>query len=115
MHNYTETGHMVRFSDIAPFQSSSETSKDAAVRVEPARRSMRRQAYGAILATPLGLTRKELEAKTGLLTQTLCGRLNELEKAGRIKKARQFGNSPALVKRDGCSVYVAVLTGPYLD
>lgn len=99
--------------DIAPYQSSSETSKDAAIRVEPARRSMRRQVYVAILTMPyVGLTRKELEAKTGLLTQTLCGRLNELERAGRIRKLRDVEGK--LVRRDGCSIYGPVLTGPYL-
>lgn len=108
---------MEHYTATAAYQPSSDTSKDAALRIEPVRRSMRREVYVAILAAPLGLTRKELEAKTGLLTQTLCARLNELEKAGRIGKLWQPGTTTLAerVKRDGCSVYVPVLQGPYSD
>lgn len=108
-------GAAIHASVIAPFQRSSDTSKDAALKIEPARKSMRRETYVAILAAPHGLTRKELEAKTGLLTQTLCARLNELENAGRITKLVDVDNEYRTVKRSGCSVYVAVLQGPYSD
>lgn len=97
----------------APYQSSSETSKEAAQKIEPARRSMRREVYFTILRASNGKTRKELEEDTGLLTQTLCARLNELEKAQRI--AKYHDASGTLLKRDGCSVYMACLQGPYLD
>jgi hypothetical protein len=99
---------------IAPYQPSSETSKEAAQKIEPARRSMRREVYVTILRFPIsGFTRKELEGITGLLTQTLCARLNELEKANRIRKAIDLSGN--IVKRGGCAVYIPVLQGPYLD
>lgn len=90
-----------------------ETSRDALAGIEQYVPSLGRKVYVAILAAAAkGLTRKELETTTGILTQTLCGRLNELEKKNRITKLYVDGK---LVKREGCSVYVAVLAGPYLD
>lgn len=90
-----------------------ETSREALDKIEPYVPTLERKTYLAILAATNGMTRKELETSTGILTQTLCGRLYALEKRNRIAKARTLNGLP--VKRDGCSVYVAVLVGPYLD
>ncbi len=94
----------------APYQPASDTSREAAERIQPHTTAMRETVYTAIASTGSdGATRKELESITGYLTQTLCARLNELEHARRIRKLMVFdaaSREAVTVRRDGCSCYV---------
>ncbi len=94
----------------APYQADSDTSREAAERIQPHTTAMREIVYTAIAASGSdGATRRELEAVTGYLTQTLTPRLNELEHAGRIRKLMVFDaatREAVTVRRDGCSCYV---------
>lgn len=95
----------------APYQVSSETSREAAERISPHITKMQGVVLNAIASRgEQGATRKELEEITGYLTQTLCGRLNDLEtkmSPPRIRKLYELKDGRAVVvKRDGCAVYV---------
>ncbi len=96
----------------APYQADSSTSREAAERIQPHTTAMRETVYTAIASTGShGASRKELEAITGMLTQTLTPRLNELEHAGRIRKLVTLDDArgeAVTVRRDGCAVYVAL-------
>ena len=94
----------------APYQAASDTSREAAVRIAPRTDAMRETVYTVIAASGSnGVTRKELEAITGMLTQTLTPRLNELEHARRIRKLMVLDaatREAVTVRRDGCCCYV---------
>ncbi len=98
----------------APYQADSDTSREAAERIQPHTTAMRETVYTAIASCGSdGATRKELEAITGYLTQTLCARLNELEHAGRIRKLMVLDDASreaVTVRREGCCAYT--VTGP---
>lgn len=94
----------------APHQSGSQTSKAAARRIESKSQAMRVNVRNAIIsAGARGMTRRELETVTGYLTQTLCGRLNELEEIGAIRKQTRLNrdNEEEVMKRDHCAIYIS--------
>jgi hypothetical protein len=96
---------------IPAHQADSETSREAALRIQPKAEGLRYEVLSVIAdADQAGATRKEIEAATGMLTQTVCPRLVELEQSGDIRKWTYF-DSPSrsikTVKRDGCAVYLA--------
>jgi hypothetical protein len=113
----TQDGELSLFGDPtpkkethAPYQTASETSRAAAEQIRSKSESMERLVFDHVVqAAEFGVTRKELESRTDLLTQTLCARLNALEERKLIRKRYHLnGDNPAeLVKRDNCSVYVA--------
>ncbi len=98
----------------APYQADSSTSREAAERIQPQSSALREHVYDAVASMGSeGCTRKDVEAITGYLTQTVCPRLNELEHAGRIRKLMVLDaatREAVTVRRDGCSCYT--VTGP---
>lgn len=95
-----------------PYQPGSETSKQAAEEIIPHVSRLQRVVFLAVQSRgSLGATRKEVESITGLLTQTVTPRLNELEHSGLIRKQRQTvhrdgGTVFETVTREKCAVYV---------
>ncbi|NOX55978.1 MAG: hypothetical protein GXP27_16350 [Planctomycetes bacterium] len=79
-----------------------ETSRVAAARVRPAAGTKRAIVLEAVLAAgDAGATIDEIVQVTGLLTQTVCGRINELKRDGWIqdsgrRRPTRHG-SPAIV------------------
>jgi len=95
----------------APYQASSDTSREAAERIQPQSSALREHVYDAVASMGSeGATRKDVEAITGYLTQTVCPRLNELEHARRVRKLTTLTGDGeiATVKRQSCAVYVAL-------
>lgn len=70
-------------SRLPAYQKASPTSKEASRAVAKRAPSQRERVEEAIhSAGAIGATRRELESLTGLLTQSLCGRINECKKLG---------------------------------
>lgn len=94
---------------VPAHQASSETSKAAALRIQPKASGLRYEVLSVIVdAGEAGLTRREIEQVTGMLTQTVTPRLNELEQSGEIRKLTYLGDDRQVhtVKRENCAVYV---------
>jgi hypothetical protein len=94
---------------IPAHQSSSETSREAALRIAPKASGLRYEVLSVIIdAGEAGMTRREIEAVTGMLTQTVTPRLVELEQSGDVRKLTYLGDDRQIhtVKREGCAVYV---------
>lgn len=95
---------------IPAHQADSETSREAALRIAPKASGLRYEVLSVIIdAGEAGMTRREIEEATGMLTQTVTPRLVELEQSGEIRKLGYFdveSRSVKIVKREGCSVYV---------
>lgn len=108
-----------RVARMPAYQLSSETSRMAAEKIRPKINEMHRTILGELMkADPkYGLTRKELERRTGIITATLCARLNELEEGvtgsdgvwrKRIRKLYKYDakkGQSVVQKREGCSCY----------
>ncbi len=94
----------------APYQRESETSKEAALRIVPKVNALRDKVYDAIVAAgEAGATRKELEAVTGIITQTITARIHELKEEGAIRPLTYFDlekRAVATVRREACEVLV---------
>lgn len=92
---------------------ASETSRAAAVRAIPKITAAHRHIVGVIrMAGARGATRPEICDALGMLTQTACARLNELEARGMIRKLYTLTvREPVLVRRDGCQVYMTTGRG----
>lgn len=87
--------------DHTPFAVNSETSFEAAIRAQKFVSQQGMEVYAWLKAQGThGGTRKELEAATGIKTQSLCARLKALQDAGAIQATDQ--------RRSGCQVYVVV-------
>lgn len=79
--------------------NGTETSRAAAERIRPEARRMREVIYAAIKAAGFqGLTRPEIEAKTGYAGNTVRPRVIELRRATRVVDSDR--------KRKGCLVVV---------
>jgi hypothetical protein len=85
-----------------PFQSGSETSREAAVRARSFVGPQGEQVYAVIAKWSwdpgYGRTQKEIAEAEGLPRASVCARVRALEQQGRIEKI------PG-VKRDGCAAY----------
>jgi hypothetical protein len=98
---------------IPAHQADSETSREAALRIAPKASGLRYEVLSVIIdAGEAGMTRREIEEATGMLTQTVTPRLVELEQSGDIRKLRVVSYEGGMttitqIKRDHCAVYVA--------
>lgn len=95
---------------VPAYQKDSETSREAALRIQPKASGLRYEVLSVIIdAGEAGATRREIEQATGMLTQTVTPRLVELEQSGEIRKLTYFdieSRSVKQIKREGCGVYV---------
>ena len=66
---------------------SSETSNEAARKIEPHRGDLRERVFQAIAARAEGATAQELEGLTGLAGNTIRPRIVELYEANRIRRS----------------------------
>lgn len=81
-----------------PFQSGSETSRDAAIAIEPVAETQRERYFAFVaLAGTQGRTDAEAESWLRMRRSSVCARRNELMKAGRIVQTDR--------RRKGCTVY----------
>lgn len=80
-----------------PFQSQSDTSRDAALAVERFVGEQGETVYAWLAERPDG-TQKEASASLGIGRPSICARFHALEAAGRIVKLKH--------RRDGCAVYI---------
>lgn len=87
---------------LPAFQRGSSTSKQAARKVAKRTPNQRAKVEAEIQACgSYGATRRELEVITGLLTQSLCGRISELKGEGSIyATARVRDGGEVLVHRE---------------
>lgn len=68
-----------RVGDLPLFRTGRATQAEAAAKVAPHANGLREQVFRCILAAGAeGVTRSEIEARTGILKATVCGRVNEL-------------------------------------
>jgi hypothetical protein len=81
-----------------PFQSSSDTSRDAAIRMVPCAGRQSATVLGWFsLRGALGGTQKECSEQCGYGRPSVCARVRELELAGLLVKTS--------ARRQGCVVY----------
>lgn len=81
-----------------PFQSSSDTSREAAIRAEKFVGQQGELVFRLIAQVgPHGVTQKEAAAVLELGRPSVCARFNALEASGRIQKTT--------ARRGGCAVY----------
>jgi hypothetical protein len=89
---------------------NSPTSREAAIRIAPRTNALRDQVYDAIVAAgEAGATRKDLEAVTGIITQTITARIVELKREGLIQPLTYFdikARAVATVRRENCEVLI---------
>lgn len=73
-----------------PFQSSSETSRQAAEAIKPHRGKLAQRVYDYIKSQgEYGATQEEIHKGTGMRQSSVCGRVRELELAEHIIKTER--------------------------
>jgi DNA-binding transcriptional regulator GbsR (MarR family) len=84
------------FSDTAPYQAHSDTSKEAAEAIEPWMNSLRGKVYQAIhMSGKEGLTDLEIEEATGISGSTVRPRRIELLEMGLVRAAKEKRQTPS--------------------
>lgn len=84
-----------------PIHNHTETSIEAAEFIKPFRESCRDKVLRAIKESgERGLTREEIEAKTGLSGNTVRPRVSELFKMKKIKQSYQYGKTASGLKAE---------------
>ena len=91
--------------ETLPYQSGSDTSRDAAIQAQDGADRQRERVYAYILGfgDGHGVTQKEAERfflanPPAVVRAALCPRFHELERAGKIEKLDG-------VRREGCAAY----------
>jgi hypothetical protein len=84
-----------------PFQSGSDTSRDAALKARDFIGKQGRDVLAWFTVRALnGGTQMEASAALGIARASICARVHALEKVGKLRKTDE--------RRQGCAVYVSV-------